>query len=484
MTNQPYAAVAETHISTVFFAGDRAYKLLKPLRTGFLDHSTVQQRKVACDREVALNRRLSPDVYLGVSDIVENDVVADHLIVMRRLPADRRFAALLHTRERDSAVRSVARAVAVFHASLPPDERAARMASREGVRALWDSNFDDMRRFGGTVLPANVLEAVEALAADYLAGRDRLFHHRIANGYARDGHGDLLADDIFCLDDGPRIIDCLAFDDDLRVGDVLLDVAFLVMDLERLAGNETAQSFLAHYQSFADERHPRTLMHHYVAYRALVRCKVNCLRAGQGASEAVEEARRHLDLVHQRLRAGRPRLVLVGGAPGTGKTTTASEISRVTGFALLTSDELRKDLAGVAHDQHAFAKLGEGIYSSDSTQRMYTELVRRARELLELGESVVLDASWTSAAMRALARDVAAETHSEIVELRCVLDPTVASERIAKRLAHEQSASDATPEIARALASAADPWPESTPLDTGEPPDRVVAEAAALIGPV
>src|SRR5690606_4917082 len=120
----------------------------------------------------------------------------------------------------------------------------------------------------------------------YLAGRDRLFAHRIAGGFARDGHGDLLADDIFCLDDGPRIIDCLAFDDDLRVGDVLLDVAFLVMDLERLAGIETAESFLAQYQSFANERHPRTLMHHYVAYRALVRSKVNCLRAGQGATKA------------------------------------------------------------------------------------------------------------------------------------------------------------------------------------------------------
>src|SRR5690606_3743147 len=111
----PYAALAETHISTVFFAGDRAYKLLKPLRTGFLDHSTTEQREVACRREHELNRRLAPDVYLGVSEIREHGEVVDHLLVMRRMPSDRRLTALLHTDERDDVIRQVARAVAVFH---------------------------------------------------------------------------------------------------------------------------------------------------------------------------------------------------------------------------------------------------------------------------------------------------------------------------------------------------------------------------------
>ncbi len=142
----PFASVAETHISSVFLADDRTYKLLKPIRTGFLDHSTAELRGVACSRELELNRRLAPDVYLGVSELIENDVVADHLIVMRRLPADRRLTALLETEERDQAVREVARAVAVFHASLPPDVRGA-VATRDGVCRLWRHNFEEMRGF-------------------------------------------------------------------------------------------------------------------------------------------------------------------------------------------------------------------------------------------------------------------------------------------------------------------------------------------------
>jgi aminoglycoside phosphotransferase family enzyme len=135
--SDPWSAVAETHISTVFFAGERAYKLLKPLRTGFLDYSTPERRAEACTRELELNRRMAPDVYLGVSPIIENGVVTDHLIVMRRLPSDRRMSKLVRGPERDDAVRAVARAVAAFHAAQPPDERAALVATRDGVETLW-----------------------------------------------------------------------------------------------------------------------------------------------------------------------------------------------------------------------------------------------------------------------------------------------------------------------------------------------------------
>ena len=167
------------------------------------------------------------------------------MIVMRRLASDRRLTALLDTPERDSAVRQVARAVAVFHAAQPRDERAATLATRDAVVTLWHRNFDEMTGFVGTWLDAVDFAEVQARAGDYLAGREPLFAHRIAAGFARDGHGDLLADDIFCLPDGPRVLDCLAFDDALRLGDVLLDAAFLAMDLEQQAGEAIAGRFLS-----------------------------------------------------------------------------------------------------------------------------------------------------------------------------------------------------------------------------------------------
>jgi aminoglycoside phosphotransferase family enzyme/adenylate kinase family enzyme len=485
---QPYADLAETHISTVFFAGDRAYKLLKPLRTGFLDHTSVEQREEACRREVELNRRLAPDVYLGVSPILEHepvsrrDVLADHLIVMRRLPADRRLTKLVHGPERDDAIRAVARAVAAFHAAQPPDDRAARAASRRGVNDLWSHNLDEMQEFVDEMLPGETMTEIASLVERYLAGGDAPFESRLAPGLARDGPGDRQAEDNFHLEDGPRILDCLAFDDDLRVGDVLLDVAFLAMDLERLAGRDAADLFLRHYQEMCAEHHPRSLAHHYIAYRALVRAKVSCLRAEQGAAEAVGSARGYLHLAVCHLRAARPRLVLVGGSPGTGKTTTATDLSASTGFVLLSSDELRKDLAGVAHVAHAYAPFGEGIYTPTMTLRTYEELLAHARTMLCHGESVILDASWTSGSLREAARAIAEETSSDIVELRCVLDPVLAGERIARRSTSETNVSDATPAVAANLALAADPWPEATELDTRRSPQDVVAIARAIVG--
>jgi hypothetical protein len=493
------ATVSETHISWVFFAADRAYKLLKPLATPFLDYSTPARREAACLREVELNRRLAPDVYLGVSPLLEGDEVADHLIVMRRLPARRRLSGLAGTDEFPDRVREVARAVAAFHAGLRPDTDAARVSTRDAVLALWTSgNLDDMEACvdaaGRPVHDLATLAEVRRLAVTYLGGRGALFERRIAEGRAVDGHGDLLADDIFCLPDGPRILDCLAFDDDLRRGDVLADLAFLAMDLERLPGGPAAAELLVDaYDEFTGERHPRSLLHLWVAYRALVRAKVRGLRAGQGDDEDCRAARadavRFLRQCLDHLRLATVRLVLVGGAPGTGKSTVAEGIADHLGAALLGSDELRKDLAGVAHDDHTGAALDAGLYSPAMNERTYGELLRRAGELLAEGESVVLDASWTDAGHRDRARDLATSAGAELSELRCVLDPAEAARRIDRRMADQRAgrgggASDATPEIARALADRADAWPEAREVPTGgAAADSVRRGVDALVAP-
>src|SRR5207248_5092618 len=168
---------------------------------------------------------------------------------------------------------------------------------------------------------------------------------RIALGAVRDGHGDLQAEDIFCLDDGPRILDCIEFDDRLRHVDVLADVAFLAMDLERLGAPEAAATFLARYREFARESYPPSLAHHYIAARAHVRCKVACLRHRQGDDGGADAARGLLDLTARHLEAARVRLVLVGGLPGTGKSTVAAALADATGWVVLRSDEVRKDVA-------------------------------------------------------------------------------------------------------------------------------------------
>lgn len=476
------AAVAETHVSTVFFAGRRAYKLLKPVTTAFLDHANTSQRLASAQRELDLNRRMAPDVYLGTADVTEGDRVVDRMIVMRRLDPARKLTRRLHEPSRSDDLRSVARTIAAFHAgleALPPSVEGAHPRSME---TLWNANIEELLALAPEHIDGGAVTHAADLGQRYLEGRRRLFKERAAAGLVRDGHGDLLAEDIFCLDDGPRILDCLAFRDDLRVGDVLLDVAFLVMDVHRLAGPAAAIELMTSYQDFSNEHHPSSLAHFYVAYRALVRAKVAALTDMGGVEVAEPDtARVHLALALDHLRRAEVKLVLVGGAPGTGKSTVANGLCDRFGWACLSTDELRKDLLGVAHDDHRIAQTDQGIYQPEITLRTYAELLREAGELLDRGESVVLDASWTVAEHRAQAADLAADHGASLVELECALDPAVARERIARRLASPFAVSDATPEVADALRGRRDPWPTAVRIDTLTPPTEVAAEAAAAV---
>ena len=187
------ADVAETHASVVFFMGDRAYKVKKPVALGFLDFTTREAREAVCRREVELNRRLSPDVYLGVSDVLDVDgAVCDHLVVMRRMPADRRLGTLVRNRvATEEQIDAIARVLAAFHAGADGGAHIDTSATVEAVRANWSQSFAQMQRFTGTVLPEAAAERVETLALRYLAGRGELFARRIAEGRIRDGHGDV-----------------------------------------------------------------------------------------------------------------------------------------------------------------------------------------------------------------------------------------------------------------------------------------------------
>jgi aminoglycoside phosphotransferase family enzyme/predicted kinase len=456
--------VAETHISTLVFVGDRVYKAKKAVTTGFLDFSTVAARRAACHREVDLNRRLAPDVYLGVAEIAMEGTEVDHVVVMQRLPEERRLSRRLEEATVESDLRHVAHLVASFHdaADRGPDIDAA--SGHAAVTELWEEGIGQLDDFAGDVVDRVTADRVALLAREYLAGRSVLLDERVATGRACDGHGDLQAEDIFVLDDGPRVLDCLEFDDRLRYGDVLADVAFLAMDLERLGHPELGRQFVDRYRELSADSWPTSLAHLHIAYRAHVRAKVACIRAGQGDPDAASAARSllHLALVH--LEASRVHLVLVGGGPGTGKSTLAAELAERLDAVLLSTDEIRD--AVVPRGSAPSGELHEGRYRPELVERVYDEMLRRADALVTRGERVVLDASWLDPARRDAARDLATRTSCRLTELHCTCPVELAAERIARRAATGGGASEATAEIARALAADAPAWPEAVEVAT------------------
>jgi len=459
--------------------GDLAIKVLKPRRTAFVDQRTAAQRGAACQREVELNRRISPDVYLGTSPITVEGHVVDYMVVMRRLPASRRLSSLVGDPEFGPAIDWVARTIAQFHAGLPPDQTASDVASAGAIGELWNRSLAETSEHVIGLNTDAPLDALGGMARRYLDGREPLFERRIAEGRIVDGHGDLLADDIFVLPDGVRILDCLAFDDRLRCGDVLSDVAFLATDLERIAGPSAAAEFMDRYCEMSGEHHPHSLLHHYMAYRALVRAKVACLRAAESDDNeqyaaAIQQARSLFRLSEEHLLKSEVTLTLIGGEPGTGKTTLAQAVADARGDDTvgLSSDEVRKELLGHSPLDRLPSALDTGAYSPAHTARTYTELIERAASLTSLGTSVILDASWATDSFREEARLVAQRTSTSVIELCCVADSVTAATRVRRRLHEARSASDVTPELITTLSQRRDPWPEATVINA-----RSVAEA-------
>ncbi|MDA3644281.1 AAA family ATPase [Saccharopolyspora indica] len=472
-------AITQSHCAVVIFIADRAYKVKKPVDFGFLDFSTVAAREWACRRELELNRRLAPDVYLDVAQVIDgSNEPCDWIVIMRRMPAERRLSELVtHGADVRGDLKQLARLLASFHSVA---DRGAEIDVAGGLAALrrrWTDNFAGVEPFVDEVIDRSAFAEIVELTLRFLGGREALFDERVRRGCIVDGHGDLLAEDIFCLPDGPRVLDCLEFDDMLRYVDALDDAAFLAMDLERLGDPELGRAFLDWYQEFSDARGVASLAHHYLAYRAFVRAKVACLRHAQGVADAATQAQQLTSMTVQHLRDGQVRLVLVGGLPGTGKSTIAGALADRMGAVLLRTDQIRRELPGSV-GLAAHAGYGRGLYESERVHETYREMLTRARTLLEFGESVILDASWSRAEERESARLVANETFSAVTELRCVAPSEITEPRL---LAREGDISDATAEIAASMSRHFATWPEAIPIDTSGRGDASISAAWAAL---
>lgn len=460
------AEVHETHTGIVVLIGDKAYKAKKPLATDVVDFTKPALREEACRREVALNSRLSPGSYLGVAHLSDPmGGPAEPVVVMRRYPDSCRLGTMV-TRGSpvEGELADIAKVLVRFHDRA---ERARHIDSQAKVSTLsarWQENISELKRLAPTAVSSDLIDHVEGLARTYISGRAVLFTQRISDGRIVDGHADLLVEDIFCLPDGPALLDCLEFDDHLRYVDCIDDAAFLAMDLEFHGRQDLADYFLDCYRRLSGDDAPDSLTDFYVAYRAVVRAKVDCLRYAQGRLDAASDASRHLSLAIEHLTAGAVRLALIGGGPGTGKTTLAHSLAERVGASVISTDEVRRELQQSDTITGEAGVLDTGLYAAENVSAVYREVIRRAHTSLANGRSVILDATWRDPRHRGLAAELATETGSALLEIVCTSSVEVAAARVRRR---PTGNSDATPQIAEALAGSGDDWADAHRIDTG-----------------
>jgi hypothetical protein len=470
--------VHQTHISVVFLAGDRAYKIKKPVDFGFVDYSTLERRRMFCRREVDLNRRLAPGVYRGVVPITEGSdtgLVVDGdgpavewAVEMERLPPEKNLESRLDgprggasgEEMRDKLERVAAR-LADFYETAATSPDIAEYASPEAVSTNMLDNFRDSRDQIGACVTESVFERFESLTTSEL---ERLRGHiarRAREGVVRDTHGDLRLEHVYFLEeaDGSErlsIIDCVEFNDAFRYADPIADMAFLAMDLEAHGYRDLARSFEATFFDRFDGPDPGGLVDLYVAYRAAVRAKVSGLKAledevgEEDRREARRKARRHWMVGLGRLEEARrrPALILVGGLPGTGKSTLARGLAEEGNFDVIDTDVVRKELAGLEPGASAEADVGSGIYSREWSDRTYDSCLERARARLFEGERVIVDGSFREADRRLPFFERAVEWGVPCRFLVCEAPEEVVLQRLRAR---EGDASDAGVEVYRSM---------------------------------
>jgi aminoglycoside phosphotransferase family enzyme/predicted kinase len=456
----PSVEHVQTHISHVFLAGAHVYKLKKAVRFSFLDASTPERRRHLCEEEVRLNRRLCPDVYLGVVPIARGPggrlvlggtgEVVDHVVHTRRLPADRMLGALLaQGAVRPTMLAALARLLADFHARAATGPEVARHAAPDVLAARMRENVEAARPFVGRLLTAAEHGILADFGPSFLRRHEALLRARQQAGRIREGHGDVHAEHV-CFVDAPvagapgdpalapgiYVYDCIEFSHALRCNDVASEIAFLAMDLEALGHPALAAEFVARYAAAADDPDVHTLLPLYVYDRACVRGKVEGMASVDpaltpaDAVAAAERARRHFRLaLRAAWRGAGPALVACAGLSGTGKTTLAEGLAAATGFVHLSTDAIRRR----DHPGAAPASIDAGPYEPRARAAVYRTLAVEAERALAAGRGVIADATFIRRADREALAAAAARERRPCVFVECRADPGIVRERLGAR---------------------------------------------------
>jgi|UniRef100_UPI003784E7BF aminoglycoside phosphotransferase family enzyme/predicted kinase len=478
----PQVTLVQTHASWVFIAPPYAYKIKKPVNLGFLDFSTLELRHADCERELALNRRLAEDIYLGLKPICESDgclhfgsdgVIVEWAVKMREMDPRYFLKQLMQTQavgipEMDRIVDKLHR----FYATQPPLPQSAVTTANEHLRQGTEDNFKTTRQFVGQSLSQHALDAITLYTRECFRRQSTLLESRLHDGWIRDCHGDLHLDHIHLSPEAVHIYDCIEFNTDFRCIDVACDIAFLAMDLDFNDRPDLARHIVERFAQLLHDSGMKSLMDFYKCYRACVRGKVESLHANaETVAEAEKQsslqlARRYFQLAVQYAVAGsRPRVFVFMGKVASGKSALAETLSQETGWAILSSDRFRKTLAGTPLNHRGSTAERAALYAPEMTQKTYDLLFEQSLTFLRKGHSVILDATFSKLAHRIALKNLVASEGCDIRWIEAHASESVVCERLKERDQDEAVVSDARLEDYKRLSADYEPPLELLPSE-------------------
>lgn len=387
----------QTHISWVFMAGSYAYKFKKHVDFGFLDFSTLEKRKHFCQRELELNRRISPAIYLGVHSVsrqgdhyqLDGDgEVVDYCLKMHRFSQ----SDLLDERLKRGAFDAVwmdllACDTASFHAGSASNSEIDHIAL---LRDHIARNLQAASCHTDAGLNRHTIHSLSQFADNTLTQLQSLLEARQSDGHIRHCHGDLHLKNIALINGYPRLFDCIEFNDDFSTIDTMSDVAFLIMDCDAHGRADLGMRFLSRYLEFSGDYGGLKLLPLYLFYRATVRGKVACLLADEleGESKALQtaEAANYFELALGYTGKRQNALFAIGGLSGSGKSHLALLGCEAERAIVIRSDATRKRIASSYSDLD--------LYGRQMHSNTYHAMFEAAKVAIDTGYSVILDATF------------------------------------------------------------------------------------------
>lgn len=472
----------ETHISWVVLTGHFAYKLKKPLNLGFLDFSTLEKRRKACEEELRLNARLAPGLYLAVIRIsgtpgnpcLDGDGPAiEYAVKMHEFAQAHQLDRVILSPEPDpedldKLFRHFGVRLAGFHLGLPAAQADTPYGDPKRIAQDARDNFTALAPFESDAAVAALLRRLRSWTETSLANVTELLRKRKAGGLVRECHGDLHLRNLVLHDNQIVPFDCIEFSPELRWIDVMSDVAFLFMDLVHHQRERLAYNFLNAWLSASGDFEALRLLWFYAVYRAMVRAKVTGIELLQHGwpdipgkpvpDQGFRKLTAHLEHALALAGRGRPLMVITHGVSGSGKTWVAARLAGELGAIHMRSDVERKRLFGMTADARSSAADKPALYGRAASEQTYARLLALAETTLNAGFPVLVDATFLETRYRDQFAAEARRLGIPFVILHCEASTETLRARVAKRdkLAADASEADLTV-LARQL-SAAEPF--------------------------